>query len=593
MWLALFTLLSSTAVSAMLAWKRLSNSTSSFAGNQNDLDGSSASQVSAFNGSHGRALDTLLTSTANSIKREPSGSRISQETEACENNSEVRSHTRSLTTAASTLKDASFGKTSLDSVPTSYDEENNFPTVHSDMTSQEIRNPQSITTKHLNEGVPVSSNSISALTDTLYLHSTSVVSTDEEPMVKIVNKAEAVSASRPRDVIVANTSKGTVVGRKRKLLGKEVAVFLGIPYAVDTGGSNRFSASRPVDRWNSALDASKARAPCYQSPQSILDERPSGADHENSSSYAPPASEDCLHANVWAPICNSSYCSGLTVIVFFHGGGLRVGANTDRQYEGSVLAVRGSVVVVVPNYRLGVFGFPSRDITGAARNPGLLDLNMAVRWVRDNAAAFGGSADDIVLFGSGWGSYLAGLFLVSPKLRAHFGVSRAILGSGSPLLKSSHEQHADDHWSGFLAAVGCYETEESERLACLRNATASSLAATQDRFPGVVGLLFPDDLVLPEPPSEFVAESRAYTSTEALVTNVMSEGRAQYQRLFASRSAGLDPSVESLMNAVGLAPVQLAYSNHVELQGKLARITFTLLLHVRAMNCVRPRGLVH
>ncbi|XP_037561580.1 neuroligin-4, X-linked [Dermacentor silvarum] len=271
-------------------------------------------------------------------------------------------------------------------------------------------------------------------------------------------------------------------------------------------------------------------------------------------------------------MCNNSYCTGLTVVVFIHGGGLRAGGNADRLHEGSVLAAQGQVVVVVPNYRLGVLGFPSRDIVGAARNPGLLDLAMALGWVRESITAFGGNAKNVVLFGSGWGAYLAGLFLVSPKLRSYFATFRIILGSGSPLLKSSHEHQTEEHWNGFLSAAGCGDADENATLECLRNATASSLAVAQDQFPGAVGVLFPDDFVLPEPPAEFVAEVRTYSSVEVLLTNVVSEGRAEYQRLFENNPNGTDLSVESLMSMVGLAASQLAYQNHVELQAAVSNL---------------------
>ncbi|XP_049270244.1 carboxylesterase 1E-like [Rhipicephalus sanguineus] len=323
----------------------------------------------------------------------------------------------------------------------------------------------------------------------------------------------------------------------------------------------------PVDGWNAALDATKARAPCYHLVSPNVHER------EDGNSHAPPSpSEDCLHVNVWAPMCNNSPCSGLTVVVFIHGGGLRAGGNADRLHDGSVLASQGQVVVIVPNYRLGVFGFPSRDIVGAARNPGLLDLAMALDWVRESVAVFGGNSKNVVLYGSGWGSYLAGLFVVSPKLRSHFATYRVILGSGSPLLKSNHEHQTEEHWNGFLGATGCGDADENATLECLRNATASSIAVAQEQFPGTVGVVFPDDFVLPEPPEEFIAEVRTYSSVEVLLTNVISEGRAECQRLIEYKSDGADLSVESLMNAVGLTASQLAYDNHVELQAAVSSL---------------------
>ncbi|KAH7961180.1 hypothetical protein HPB52_005185 [Rhipicephalus sanguineus] len=399
---------------------------------------------------------------------------------------------------------------------------------------------------------------------------TSAANIEGKPNDVDSNNAFLISAFNDSSLQALSTSftpGGPIIGRKRKLLGREVAVFLGIPYAAKTGGSNRFSVPQPVDGWNAALDATKARAPCYHLVSPNVHER------EDGNSHAPPSpSEDCLHVNVWAPMCNNSPCSGLTVVVFIHGGGLRAGGNADRLHDGSVLASQGQVVVIVPNYRLGVFGFPSRDIVGAARNPGLLDLAMALDWVRESVAVFGGNSKNVVLYGSGWGSYLAGLFVVSPKLRSHFATYRVILGSGSPLLKSNHEHQTEEHWNGFLGATGCGDADENATLECLRNATASSIAVAQEQFPGTVGVVFPDDFVLPEPPEEFIAEVRTYSSVEVLLTNVISEGRAECQRLIEYKSDGADLSVESLMNAVGLTASQLAYDNHVELQAAVSSL---------------------
>ncbi|XP_065289972.2 carboxylesterase 1E-like [Dermacentor albipictus] len=540
MWFAMFLFLFTTTLLAMFAWKRLSNGTANNEENPNDADSNSAFLVSVLNESQLQALSTIFPSGISARKRRPTSSSAPKGINVSDDTYErlPKSHW-------------------TETAPAPRDE--NTSSSDSISTSRRIFSSYFITTTS---------------PDGVSLNSDPTTCADQEPLVRIaVNKAEAVSATRSRDVVFVNTTKGAVIGRKRKIHGTDVAAFLGIPYAANTGGSNRFSAPQPADGWDVALDASKVRAPCYRLPEPRLDEHSRSAERGDGSSHAPPLpSEDCLHVNVWAPMCNNSYCTGLTVLVFIHGGGLRAGGNADRLHEGAVLAAQGQVVVVVPNYRLGVLGFPSRDIVGAARNPGLLDLAMALGWVRESIAAFGGSAENVVLFGSGWGSYLAGLFLVSPKLRSYFATFRIILGSGSPLLKSSHEQQTEEHWNGFLGAAGCADTDQSATLECLRNATAASLAVAQDQFPGAVGVLFPDDFVLPEQPAEFVAEVRTYSPAEVLLTNVVSEGRAEYQRLLENKSGAIDFSVENLMSVVGLSASQLAYHNHVELQAAVSNL---------------------
>ncbi len=114
-----------------------------------------------------------------------------------------------------------------------------------------------------------------------------------------------------------------------------------------------------------------------------------------------PMSEDCLSLNVWRPTQREG--SPLPVMVWFHGGGFRIGGTSLEQYDGSSLASHGVIVVTV-NYRLGIFGvFPHPALAEPSANFGLLDQMAALRWVQRNIAAFGGDADNVTAFGESAG----------------------------------------------------------------------------------------------------------------------------------------------------------------------------------------------
>jgi acetylcholinesterase/cholinesterase len=151
-------------------------------------------------------------------------------------------------------------------------------------------------------------------------------------------------------------------------------------------------------------------------------------------------SEDCLYLNVYVPTTQeknrkrAEHCGSKrelkTVMVYFHGGSFLYGANSFKFFDATNLAAFANIVVVVPNYRLGILGFLSSypRING---NFGLYDQLEALKWVQKNIAAFGGDPGRVVLFGQNAGAISIGLHLISPLSKNLF--RRAILESGNPL----------------------------------------------------------------------------------------------------------------------------------------------------------------
>ncbi|KAH6931638.1 hypothetical protein HPB50_026147 [Hyalomma asiaticum] len=306
---------------------------------------------------------------------------------------------------------------------------------------------------------------------------------------------------RPKDDPVVFTRSGYVMGRTNVFFNKPIDAFLGIPFAEPPLRELRFRKPMPVKQWEGIYNAAQMPFPCLQYDTFIT--KKITIDASNST-------EDCLYLNVWTPAlhCNTiENCGAKSVIVFFHGGGFDTGGNSYFFYDGTQLAALGDVVVVVPNYRLGVFGFLSAGHPDAPGNMGLLDQLAALRWVRENIVHFGGRPESVTLMGQSAGAMSVGFHMLSPLSRGLF--KRAILQSGSPyLLQPASLKAGVERVQQLAEAVGCANenvTLSEHRhhvLECLRWANASALMAANKElnvlnpasyFPSYGDEFLPDD----------------------------------------------------------------------------------------------------
>lgn len=184
--------------------------------------------------------------------------------------------------------------------------------------------------------------------------------------------------------------------------------FLGIRYAHPPTGERRWSAPLPVSPGDSFVGASAFGPACLQ-PESPYLSAPGGY------------SEDCLNLNIWSP----SLSGDAPVMVWIHGGGFRTGSNV---IPGEVFAERGVVVVSI-NYRLGPLGFFAHEaLDSEVANFGLLDMELALEWIQQHIAGFGGDPDQITIFGVSAGGQAVNLLMASPRTEGLF--HRAIAQSG-------------------------------------------------------------------------------------------------------------------------------------------------------------------
>lgn len=190
-------------------------------------------------------------------------------------------------------------------------------------------------------------------------------------------------AAEPASLTLAS---GTLSGSQND----GVRAFLGIPYAAQPVGALRWRPPQPAPAWSGTRDATQYAAACPQADDRLYGLTPQRRD------------EACLFLNVWSP---AEHRQALPVLVWLHGGAHRIGAGSLGIYDGSRLAARGAVVVTL-NYRLGYLGYfahPALAAEGKAGNFGLMDQIQALKWVRDNIAAFGGDPSQVTVFGQSAG----------------------------------------------------------------------------------------------------------------------------------------------------------------------------------------------
>jgi para-nitrobenzyl esterase len=246
----------------------------------------------------------------------------------------------------------------------------------------------------------------------------------------------------------------TTAGRVRGAVSEGIAVFKGVPY----GDARRFEAPSPPELWAGVRDALAYGPRCPQPSR--------GEDIDPGDTT--PMSEDCLVANVWTPAVDDG--GRRPVMVWLHGGGFSSLSGSSPLYDGTRLCQRGDVVVVTLNHRLNVFGFLHRPGADSG-NAGMLDLVLALAWVRDNIAAFGGDAGNVTVFGESGGGAKVCVLMGMP---AAFGLfHRAIVQSGVHV-KALDDASAGRYADRFLAELG-------GDVEAARTAPASDLVAAYRR----------------------------------------------------------------------------------------------------------------
>ncbi|KAF2975761.1 hypothetical protein EK904_014075, partial [Melospiza melodia maxima] len=346
----------------------------------------------------------------------------------------------------------------------------------------------------------------------------------------------------PEENIIA-TQKGKVRGTSLQVLGGTVTAFLGIPYGQPPIGKLRFQKPEPREKWADVWDATKHANSCYQ----LLDTTYPGFAGSEMWNPKTNLSEDCLYLNVWVP---SPRPKNATVMVWIYGGGFESGSTSLPVYDGKFLARVERVVVVSMNYRTGALGFLSLPGNEKAPgNAGLFDQRLALQWVQENIAAFGGNPKSVTLFGESAGSASVSYHLLSPESHPLF--TRAIMQSGSAnaAWAAITSSEARNRAVALAKQLQCPTSNESELLFCLQDKdpkeiveneifAVSESSLLQIEFPPSVDGDFLTDM------PEVLVEKGLLKETQILVGVNKDEGLS----FLAYGVPGLDKDSDGLIN---------------------------------------------
>lgn len=266
-----------------------------------------------------------------------------------------------------------------------------------------------------------------------------------------------------------STSIGNLVqtrhGPVRGFFEDGVSVFKGVRYGADTA-TNRFSDPVLPVNWDEPATASQYGPSCPQAQRGRLSLFDSWGTKPN-----PGMSEDCLFLNVWTPAPDEGR---RPVMVWLHGGGFSSGSGSSNVYDGVRLVNRGDVVVVSLNHRLNVFGYLYLDKYGeqfrGSGNAGMLDLVMALEWVRDNIAQFGGDPENVLIFGESGGGLKVTSLMAMDAAKGLF--HRAVAQSG-PALTLMEAETAATASAALVSELGL----DAESIDKIREIPVSELGA--------------------------------------------------------------------------------------------------------------------
>lgn len=286
---------------------------------------------------------------------------------------------------------------------------------------------------------------------------------------------------RTEETLIINTSSGPIRGLKRKYVGTgdDLYEFRGIPYAKPPIGARRFKKPEAVEKWTNILDATSYGNLC---PQNYFKNMP------NASNMV--VSEDCLVLNVYVPKVLSTDKT-LSVMVWIHGGGFAIGHG--HQFNGDRISIEGNVVVVTINYRLNIFGFLSVNHPAALGNYGLWDQKLALQWIHDNIADFGGNPESVTIFGESAGGWSVSYLSLIPSNKGLFQnvIAQSGVVSRTAMARSSSIEKNINNIANF---TDCPITNLYKFVDCLREKSVDDLLlATSKSFTSYNHLLY--DLV--------------------------------------------------------------------------------------------------
>lgn len=275
--------------------------------------------------------------------------------------------------------------------------------------------------------------------------------------------ASSVLRSSNDSVPSAHVRNGTITGLHSPEYNQDF--FLGVPFAQPPLGPLRFANPQPLNTSFSNYEATRYSKECVGY----------GSDQWNYET-----SEDCLYLNIIRPFGYEH--EKLPVIFWIHGGGFSEGGAPDQRYNQSFMvqnsvAIGKPIIAVSTNYRLSAWGFlSSQELTGSGdTNMGLRDQRLALHWLQENIASFGGDPEKVTIQGESAGGASVGAHLTAFGGRDDKLFRAAIMQSGNPIAYSSYNGsiYFQPIYDSIVEGVNC--SNSFDTLACLRQTPFETL----------------------------------------------------------------------------------------------------------------------
>ena len=263
---------------------------------------------------------------------------------------------------------------------------------------------------------------------------------------------------------IVHTPCGPVQGGPGRVPG--TAAYKGIRYAT----AGRWEYPKQVTSWEGVYNATRYGACSYQ-PRAFYNEEENLKkvfyynEFRRGETYT--YSEDCLFLNIFTPE-TAKEGDKLPVLIYIHGGGFTGGCGHEKHFDGPVWPAKG-IIGVTLNYRLGPLGFVClpelKEEAGFTGNYGLFDQLTAIRWVRDNIAAFGGDPENMTIMGQSAGAMSVQQHSLSPLSRGLF--QKAVMSSGGGVNKVLSAAPAEKHyefWQKAMENAGCTDLAQFRQI---------------------------------------------------------------------------------------------------------------------------------
>lgn len=332
----------------------------------------------------------------------------------------------------------------------------------------------------------------------------------------------------------------TVYGPVRGIDDGRAMSWKGVRYAAPPVGDLRFRAPEPPTPWTEVADADGYGFVCPQPPVPNFPLE-----------LGAPQNEDCLFLNIWAPP-GTRPGDAKPVMVWIHGGAYVLGSSTQPLYNGRRLAAGGDVVVVTLNYRIGVFGFLDlSQVDGRFdSNIGLRDVLAALRWVRDNIAAFGGDPSRVTVFGESAGAGITTTLLAIPEAQGLFAGAIAQSSPATSVYDQNRAQRVTHQVLEYLG-IGASETHRlvDVDVRALLSATKKVFDEVPVRNPGTLAFVpIVDGDLLHDYPVKMARQGRTHPVPLILGTN---RNEAALFRLMRSPLMPITPkAITSMFNEI-------------------------------------------